>query len=85
MKATVEIDDTLLRQTKRIGAEFGISMREMVKEGLQREMKPKPPSRGKIRWVTASGTLPKDLDLSSREKMWEWLESPESDEPELSH
>lgn len=31
--------------------------------------------RRKIRWVTTAGGLPEGIDVSNREKMWEWFET----------
>lgn len=75
MKTTVEIDDELLRQAKKTAIDRRITLRELVERGLRRELAPAPRPKRKIRWVNASGPWPEGLDVSSREKMWEWIES----------
>jgi len=75
MKTTVEIEEDLLRAAKRAAIDRNCTLREMIERGLRRELAAgaKPPAG--IAWITASGELPRGLDLSSREAMWEWLEN----------
>ena len=75
MKTTVEIEDGLPRAAKRAAAARKISLRALMENGLRRELaaETKPPAG--IAWITASGELPRGLDLSSREAMWNWIES----------
>ncbi|MGH9466539.1 MAG: hypothetical protein ACRD1Y_04225 [Terriglobales bacterium] len=73
MKTTVEIEDRLLREVKKAAAEGSRTLRELIESGLRRELacmprQPRPRTHG-------SGSWPKGLDISSREKMWEWIES----------
>lgn len=83
MKTTIEIEDHLLRQAKKMAIDRGWTLRQVVESALRREVLTAPkPSRGPIRWVTGSGHFPAGVDFSSREKMWEWLESPEAEERE---
>ena len=75
MKTTVEIPDELLREWKKRAAEQGTTLKQMW-EGLLREALHVPGKRRekrKIRWVTARGGLAPGLDISSRERMWEWF------------
>jgi len=41
--------------------------------GYRRAPDKKSRSKRKIRWVTGKGGLPPGLDISSRERMWEWF------------
>lgn len=83
MKTTIEIEDHLLRQAKKVAIDRGWTLRQMVESALRREVLATPkPNRGPIRWVSGSGHFPEGVDFSSREKMWEWLESPGMEEPE---
>ena len=78
MKTTVDLPDELLIEAKKQAAEERITLREIITHALRRELeerkRPQRRKRRKIRFVTAPGSLPEDLDLSSREKMWEWIE-----------
>lgn len=81
MKTTVDIDDELLRAAKKAAIDRHTTLRELMERGLRRELAPAPRPKRKIQWVTASGPWPEGLDVSSREKMWEWLQNhPEQDQ-----
>jgi hypothetical protein len=76
MKTTLELPDELLIEAKKAAAEQRRPLRALVEEGLrmvlrapQRKIPPKS-----VRLVTVKGGLPRDLDLSSREKMYDWIE-----------
>ena len=74
MKTTVEIPDELLRDWKKRAAERGTTLKEMWVRLLNDALHaPGKKSKRKIRWVTAPGGLPPGLDISSRERMWEWF------------
>ena len=75
MKTTVEIPNDLLREWKKKAVEQGKTLKSMweslLREGLH---SPQPErSRRKIRWVTAKGGLPPGLDVSNRERMYDWI------------
>jgi hypothetical protein len=76
MKTTVDLPESLLREWKKKAAEEGTTLREMWEALLSSALHPTRPPRvpkRKIRWVTAPGGLPPGLDISSRERMWEWF------------
>jgi hypothetical protein len=76
MKTTLELPDELLIEAKKAAAEQRRPLRALVEEGLRmvlRSPQKKAPSKP-VRLVTVKGGLPRDLDLSSREKMYDWLE-----------
>lgn len=77
MKTTLDLPDELLIEAKKRAAEERRTLRSLVEEGLRMVLSSKrsrrPGSRPKIEWVTVDGGLPDDLDLSSREKMHEWI------------
>lgn len=78
MKTTIELPDDLLIAAKKRAAETRSTLREILERALRRELhgprRNRSRSRGRIRWVTHDGGLAPDLDLSSREKMYEWFE-----------
>lgn len=45
MKTTLEIDDTLYREVKSLGALTGRTMKDLVSEGLRHVLHPPAPSR----------------------------------------
>ena len=76
MKTTLELPDELLIEAKKRAAEQRRPLRALVEEGLRlvlrnsvRQQQKKP-----VRLVTVKGGLAPDLDISSREAMYEWLE-----------
>jgi hypothetical protein len=76
MKTTLDLPDELLIQAKKAAAEQRRTLRALVEEGLRMVLRePQSKARPKrVRLITVKGGLPRDLDLSSREKMHEWLQ-----------
>ena len=75
MKTTLELPDELLIEAKKKAAELRRPLRSLVEEGLRMVLrKPDRSSRKKVvHLVTVKGGLASDLDLSSRESMYEWM------------
>jgi hypothetical protein len=76
MKTTLELPDELLIEAKMRAAEQRRPLRSLVEEGLRLVLrKPETKRRKKqVRLITVKGGLPPDLDLSSRDAMYEWLD-----------
>jgi hypothetical protein len=79
MKTTLDLPDELLIQAKKAAAEQRRTLRALVEEGLRMVLRePHQKTKPKrVRLVTVKGGLPRDLDLSNRDKMYEWLEKNE--------
>ena len=76
MKTTLELPDELLIEAKKLAAEQRRPLRAIVEDGLRMVLR-KPETRVRkkqVRLITVKGGLPSDLDLSSREAMYEWLQ-----------
>ena len=76
MKTTVEIPDEVFRAWKKRAVESGSTLKDMWESVLRSALQaphPKPRSKRKIRWVTAKGGLPPGLDVSNRERMYDWI------------
>jgi hypothetical protein len=77
VKTTVELPDDLLIEAKKRAAETRSTVKEILESGLRRELAAPPRrKRGaarKIRWVVVEGRLARDLDLSGRERMHDFL------------
>jgi hypothetical protein len=76
MKTTVEIPDELFRAWKKKAVERGTTLKEMWELALRWYLQAphqKPRSKRKIRWVTVKGGLPPGLDVSNRERMYDWI------------
>jgi len=76
MKTTLELPDELLIEAKKKAAEQRRPLRALVEDGLRMVLKKPQQKKRKasVRLVTVKGGLARNLDLSSREKMYEWLE-----------
>jgi hypothetical protein len=76
MKTTIELPDELLIRAKKRAAELRRPLRALVEAGLRRQLEEgqvRKRRRGRIRWVTAPGGLPDDLDVADRDRMHDWL------------
>jgi hypothetical protein len=76
MKTTLDLPDELLIEAKKAAAEQRRPLKALVEEGLRMVLRgsQRRPQAKRVRLVTVKGGLPRDLDLSSREKMHEWIE-----------
>ena len=76
MKTTLDLPDELLIEAKKRAAELRRPLRALVEDGLRMVLrKPERTARKKdVRLITVKGGLPRDLDLSNREAMYEWFE-----------
>jgi len=76
MKTTLDLPDELLIEAKKKAAEQRRPLRALVEEGLRMVLR-KPgaqPRKKQVRLITVKGGLPRDLDLSNREAMHNWLD-----------
>ena len=68
MKTTIELPDGLAREAKAFARAQGVTLRELVVEGLRRELQARtaPPARVDFHFRTASGAgLDPDVDPAS--------------------
>jgi hypothetical protein len=78
MKTTVELPDSLLIEAKKKAAELRRPLKSLIEEGLRNELQQlsavKPKKKKPVNWdkVTVKGGCP---DISSREKMYDWLDA----------
>ena len=78
MKTTIDLPDELLIAAKKTAAERRTTLKEIVAAGIRRELgRPERKAirrKRPIRWVTAKGGLAPGLDVSNREKMYDWIQ-----------
>ena len=77
MKTTVDLPDDLLIEAKKRAAELRRPLRALIADGLRLQLAQTSKVRRKrkrLRFVTVAGGLLPGVDLSNREKMYEWLE-----------
>jgi hypothetical protein len=76
MKTTIELPDELLIEAKQKAAEQRRPLRALFEEGLRmalRKHDPRP-RKQQVTLVTVKGGLPRGLDLSNREAMYDWFD-----------
>jgi hypothetical protein len=76
MKTTIELPDELLIQAKQAAAQQRRPLRALIEEGLRMALgKRDRKTRGRqVTLITAKGGLPRGVDLSNREAMYEWFD-----------
>ena len=76
MKTTIELPDELLIEAKQKAAEQRRPLKALVEEGLRMALRKqdRKPQRKRVTLVTVKGGLPRGLDLSNRESMYDWFD-----------
>jgi hypothetical protein len=76
MKTTIELPDELLIEAKQAAAQQRRPLRALIEEGLRMALgKRDRKARGRqVTLITAKGGLPRGVDLSNREAMYEWFD-----------
>ncbi|MGH7814395.1 MAG: antitoxin [Candidatus Binataceae bacterium] len=77
MKTTVDLPDDLLIRAKKRAAELRRPLRALIADGLRAQLARPGKSRRKrkkFHLVTVAGGAIPGLDLSNREKMYEWFD-----------
>jgi hypothetical protein len=76
MRTTLDIDDTVLRQAKKLAAEEGKTLTRIVEEALRDRLAPRPRTgkRFKLRLLTKKGRLIPGTNLADRDALYERME-----------
>ena len=76
MKTTLNIDDRLARAVKRLAAERGVTMTQVVEEALRAAVLPPADPEGPfhLEWVTVRGRKPPDVDIADRDALYDHME-----------
>ena len=75
MKTTLNLDDALVRQAKRVALERGITLTQVVEEALEAAVVPKAPARPyRLEWHPVRGLQPPSVDLADREALYDLME-----------
>jgi len=76
MRTTLDIDDSVLRQAKKLAAEENKSLTRIIEEALREKLAPKPRSgkRFKLRLLTKAGRLIPGTNLADRDLLYERME-----------
>jgi len=76
MRTTLDLDDSVLRQAKKLAAEEGKTLTRIVEEALRERVSPrKNLGKGfKLRLLTKKGRLIPGIDLADRDALYERME-----------
>lgn len=75
MRTTVDLNDELLRKAKRLAADEGVTLREVLERGLRAVVERRPPSKPyKLRWRTEGGRAPPPVRVEDRNALFDLME-----------
>lgn len=75
MKTTLNLDDRLVRQAKKLAAERGVTLTSIVEEALRGVLvEPSRPRPYRFRMRTVKGTRPPEVDIADRDALYDWME-----------
>lgn len=75
MKTTLNLDERLMRDAKRIAAERGVTLTSLVEEALRRAIEtPKARPRSSLSIPTITGNKLPKVDVADRVELYEWME-----------
>lgn len=73
MRTTIDINDELLRQVKRLAADENLSFKQLVERALRELVNNRSPNRGdyKLRWRTEQGRLMPGVRIEDRDSLFD--------------
>ena len=77
MRTTLDLDDAVLRQAKKLAAEEGKTLTRVVEEALRERVSPHQKRRGKpfkLKLLTKKGRLVPGTNLADRDALYERME-----------
>jgi hypothetical protein len=77
MRTTLDINDTLMREAKRMAAKTGQTLTGIVEDALRERLareKAGGQSSFKLRWPTVRGRLRPGVDVTDRDSLYERME-----------
>jgi hypothetical protein len=77
MRTTLDIDDLVLRRAKKLAAEEGKTLTQIVEEALRERLAPRARSgkKFKLRLLTKSGRMIPGTNLADRDLLYERMEN----------
>ena len=76
MRTTLDIDDLVLRRARKLAAEEGKTLTQIIEEALREHLAPRP-RRGKkfkLRLLTKAGRIIPGTELADRDLLYERME-----------
>ena len=75
MRTTLNLDDRLMRAVKRVAAETGRTMTEVIESSLREGLRRRRRSTGyRLGMVTVEGRLRAGVDLTDRDSLYDFME-----------
>ncbi|MBI2237767.1 MAG: type II toxin-antitoxin system VapB family antitoxin [Actinobacteria bacterium] len=77
MKTTLNLDDALLRAAKKMAAERGVTLTQVIEEALRAAVTEPRDRRGpfRLQWATVKGRRPPDVDIADRDALYDRMEA----------
>lgn len=76
MKTTLNLDPQLLKTAKKLAAERGVTLTQVVEEALRSAVtKPRGKTRIRLRWNTVKGRRPPEVDIADRDALYDRMEA----------
>ncbi len=75
MKTTLNLDDQLFRTAKKLAAERGVTLTQIIEDALRAALT-EPPLRKpyRLRLITVKGKRPLPVDVADRDALYDWME-----------
>lgn len=76
MKTTLNVDDDLMRTAKRVAAERGVTLTQVIEEALRSALTEPHRRKGRfrLRWKPVSGRRAPDVDIADRDALYDRME-----------
>lgn len=75
MRTTLNIDDSLMKKVRKLAAERGQTLTELIEGALWKAVQaPSEPGEYKLEWVTVKGKTLPGVDLTDRDLLYERME-----------
>ena len=77
MRTTLDINDSLMREAKKMAARTGQTLTSIIEKALRERLTRETTAKGapfKLKWVTVRGRLVPGVDLKDRDSLYERME-----------
>jgi hypothetical protein len=76
MRTTLDLDDRLVTAVKRLAADTGRTMTDIIEDALRAALRPPPARRRQPpwRWVTVKGRAAPAVDIADRDRLYDVMD-----------
>lgn len=75
MRTTIDLNDELLRKAKRLAADEGVTLKDVVERAVRALVERRPTSRRyRLRWRTEKGVRPPAVPVEDRRALFDFME-----------